>query len=760
MVCPRCYQRAATPNGRCAYCGELLIETQSQPADFVHALSDLNPSVLAQGPLEIFVVDAHAKSNVGDPKGIGVVAAIALPQQSLNLPIGDQTPWDGRQSSVSFVLDAIEAGSHPLEMLSFRTDDAGAVALRLSDIPSAVSPTKSSSDSYHREIENSLRLMQFSIDRAGDAVYWVRPNSQIVNVNEAACRTLGYSKHQLIGKYIEEIDPNYSIERWPQRWKDLREQKSMTFRSNQRRSDGAIIDVEVTCNYFQHEDNELSCAIVRDLTAHKHANEQLQMLQFAVDQSSDVVFWLGKDGRIRQSNQAATDRMGYSSEQLLGMSILDLNPELTPAIWEDYWHAMSRIGTRMFETRHRTANGDFIPVEVTASYVDLGDDELIFTSSRDIAERKRAEASLRAREERYSLVERAVNDGIWDWNIETDGMFCSTRWHELLGYKDGELAHFKTRDYWNLIHPDDRQLLMDFAMQSFQRNERYKAEIRLRHKDGSYRWMLSRGEAVRNESGIPVRVVGSITDITEHKRAEEQTVQLRDSLAHVTRLGILGELAAGLAHELNQPLAALRLYATTAEHLGAQFDSPELIDCLRRIDEQSHRAAEIVRRMRSFVSHRMSQREPVRPNDLALEVLSLLSNELKHGQVKVEATLGAELPLVHADAIHIQQVLVNLIRNAMDAMAGCSPPERRLIVHTAKAGDHVRFSIADSGSGLNPEMESKLFQPFQTSKTNGLGLGLAISRTVIESHGGAISAAPNPKGGMTFFFTLPAHNPS
>jgi len=206
---------------------------------------------------------------------------------------------------------------------------------------------------------------------------------------------------------------------------------------------------------------------------------------------------------------------------------------------------------------------------------------------------------------------------------------------------------------------------------------------------------------------------------------------------------------------MNQPLAALRLYATTAEHLGSQFDSPELIDCLKRIDEQSHRAAEIVRRMRSFVSHRMTQRELVQPNHLVLEVLSLLSNDLRHSQVKVDMDLENDLPPVHVDPIQIEQVLVNLIRNAMDAMSVRGLSDRRLSVSTAQVDKLVCFSIVDNGAGLNLELESKLFQPFQSSKPKGLGLGLAICRTVVESHGGEIGARGNVDGGMTFRFSLP-----
>jgi PAS domain S-box-containing protein len=609
-----------------------------------------------------------------------------------------------------------------------------------------------------QEIEESLRLMQFSIDRAADSVFWVSRTANILYVNEAVCRTLGYTRAELIGECIGKVDPNWSPQMWPGRWEELQRRRSFSFESNQRTKEGVVLDTEVTVNYVQFGGKEMSCAIVRDITERKRAAQTLKMMQFSVDNASDAVFWIASDGRILYVNEAACKRLGYTRDEMLKMRKFDFDPDFPAEAWPAHWADLKNRGSVIFESRNITRDGRIIPIEINSNYVSFGGKEFNFTFSRDITERKRAEEKLRKSEERYTLAEHAINDGIWDWNILSHEIFCSPRWTEILGYDVEELLQEERLNQLDIVHPDDKPEFFNAMQQSLQNKERYSIEIRLRHKDGSYRWVHSRGEPFYDEAGQPVRMLGSITDITERKQAEIQISFLRDQLTHVSRLGVLGELSAGLAHELNQPLTALRLYTTAAEHIGATLESPELHDCLRRIDELAHRAAEIIRRMRSFVSRNLSHRQSVSPNDLVREVLSLLENELRHNHVKTELMLGDNLPHIMVDPIQIQQVLVNLIRNAIDAMNGTEDNQRFLSIRTDRTNDSVRFEIADTGCGIDYTMVDKLFEPFQSFKPKGLGLGLAICRSLIESHQGEIVAKPNPTGGATFHFVLPAAN--
>lgn len=242
----------------------------------------------------------------------------------------------------------------------------------------------------------------------------------------------------------------------------------------------------------------------------------------------------------------------------------------------------------------------------------------------------------------------------------------------------------------------------------------------------------------------------------ERRKAIEQSVALREELAHIARVGTLGEMAAGLAHELNQPLTAIHVEANAALTLADTPDRDAMRESLARISDQALRAGDIVRRMRSFSRRAESTREPADVRHLIREVLALLDHELR--LAKVETSLAfAAVPDVHVDRIEIQQVLVNLIRNAAEAMSQPDVTVRRLTVRTEEKLDKVYVSVADTGPGIDPAIVDRLFHPFQSTKHEGLGIGLSICETLIEAHGGRIAVEPpSPAGGATFYFELPA----
>lgn len=241
----------------------------------------------------------------------------------------------------------------------------------------------------------------------------------------------------------------------------------------------------------------------------------------------------------------------------------------------------------------------------------------------------------------------------------------------------------------------------------------------------------------------------------ERRHAIEQSVQLREQLAHIARVGTLGEMAAGLAHELNQPLTAIHLEASTALELHPEGVPDDLRDGLTRIGEQSLRAGAIVRRMRTFARRSQVRREAIEPGELVREVLALLDHDLRHNRIETTVEVPETLPPVLIDRIEIQQVLVNLIRNAVEAMAAPAVTTRRLTIRGARARDDIRISIGDTGGGVDPAVLARLFHPFQTTKAAGLGLGLSICQSLVDANGGRVGAGPHPAGGALFFVELP-----
>lgn len=242
----------------------------------------------------------------------------------------------------------------------------------------------------------------------------------------------------------------------------------------------------------------------------------------------------------------------------------------------------------------------------------------------------------------------------------------------------------------------------------------------------------------------------------ERKEAIEQTVALREQLAHAARIGTLGEMAAGLAHELNQPLTAIHMEASAALELGDTAPEDDARAAFARISEQSMRAGEIVRRMRTYARRGTAERERIDIGGLVGEVLALLDHDLRLAVVDTTFTVGDARPFAMVDRIEIQQVLVNLIRNAVEAMASSGIEARHLTIRAESADGTVRVSVADTGGGLDPAVQARIFHPFQSTKPTGLGLGLSICQTLVESHGGRIGAGPHPRGGSMFFFDLPA----
>jgi len=241
----------------------------------------------------------------------------------------------------------------------------------------------------------------------------------------------------------------------------------------------------------------------------------------------------------------------------------------------------------------------------------------------------------------------------------------------------------------------------------------------------------------------------------QRRKAIEDLASAREELAHIARVGTLGEMAAGLAHELNQPLSAIHFEATAALELREFQTADSLRDAMATIADQSHRAGEIVRRMRTYARRRPSHREESDVRQLVRDVLALLDHELRLAAVHTSLELDEAAPRVDVDRIEVQQVLVNLVRNAIDAMHQLPPDERVLTVRTAHVDQRVRLVIADSGPGIDAAIVDRLFHPFQSTKPAGMGLGLSICQSIVEAHGGRIGTLPPEGRGAVFFFELP-----
>ena len=266
---------------------------------------------------------------------------------------------------------------------------------------------------------------------------------------------------------------------------------------------------------------------------------------------------------------------------------------------------------------------------------------------------------------------------------------------------------------------------------------------------------ISVGEA---KGGARRRFVGIIRDLSQQRAAEKRTRSLEGRLAHVGRFNLMGEMAAGIAHEINQPLSAIATYAQAAKRMlgQEQVDVAQLQDICTKVDDQARRAGQVIENLRKFIRKQEIEARPLDINSIVRDVLNLIEADARAEGIHVDMHLGADLPKVNGDPVQLQQVLLNLTRNAVDAMRGGLHKERGISIATEQTEGGVRVAVTDHGHGVSRQLGDNVFHPFVTTKREGLGVGLAISRTIVQSYGGTLSYRDNPAGGAVFVVDLPA----
>jgi len=362
-------------------------------------------------------------------------------------------------------------------------------------------------------------------------------------------------------------------------------------------------------------------------------------------------------------------------------------------------------------------------------------------------------ATLQSSEDRLRLVIDTIPT--FAWTVLPDGSedFVNRHWHEYSGLSAKE----SVGSGWEAaVHPSDLKRHLEKWRASLASGEPFENEVRYRRAaDGQYRWFLSRAVPLRDTRGKIVKWYGISTDIEDRKRAEEERERLRADLAHVNRVSMLGELAASVSHELKQPIAAAMTNAKTCMR-WLKRDQPsveEATAAAMRIVKDGSRATEIIERLRSLYKKDLPQRELVEVNEMIREMVELLRAETNQYAISIRTDLVADLPKITADRVQLQQVFMNLILNAVEAMKETGGV---LTIKTEPGQDgQLVISVSDTGVGLPKEKTEQIFDAFFTTKPQGSGMGLSISRTIVESHGGRLWATANNGRGATFHFTLP-----
>ena len=498
-----------------------------------------------------------------------------------------------------------------------------------------------------------------------------------------------------------------------------------------------------------------------DIEDRKRAEDELrrqkEVFQKIFENIPVMIAFFAADGRIELVNPEWERTTGWALQEMREHN-LDIFVELYPdpqyrQTARDYAAAPTGEWT---EFKVRTRDGRVI--DMSAYAVRLSDGSTLGIG-RDVTQRKRAEAELRESEARFRLVADSAPVMIWMSAPDKLCTYFNKPWLDFTGRSiDQELGN----GWAEGVDPEGLPRCLDTYTRAFDRREAFRMEYRLRRHDGEYRWVSNIGVPRFNPDGSFAGYIGSCIDVSEQKRAEEQLRQAQEDLARVTRVIAMGELAAAIAHEVNQPLTAIVTNANfSLRQLEGAIPHPdELQAAIAEIVNDGTRASAVISRIRSLLAKATPRTTDLDINRIIQEVTILLHNEFTRNRVLLRTDLAAELPLVPGDAVGLQQVLINLIMNAIEVLRTSTDRRREILIRSAQNRDGVLIQVQDSGPGIAPEVADRIFEPFFTTKPEGIGMGLAISRSIVESHGGRLwsesSYTESGYNGAIVQFTLPA----
>jgi len=635
-------------------------------------------------------------------------------------------------------------------------------------------------------------------------MYRTTPDGRILMANPALIRMLGFSSFEELARrnlaeegfasespratFIQHIERAGEVVGLESVW-ITHDGRTIHVRESAR----AVRDAAGSTLYYE--------GMVEDVTEWRRAERALQeseeRFRGIAEQSFDVIFTTDTEGRVTYVSPACESVLGFSPDEVIGKPFADfLAKSDKPRALERFAEALQGKvrGVLAFEMVNK--EGGPVSVELTASRALRGGEvagiqgvvrdvterrraeealhkayaeletrveqrtaELAAANQQletEIADRKAAEAARRESEERFRLAFEEGPVGMAMFSDEGRFVHVNRALCEMLAYSAEELTG---REIAALTHPDGRQVCAKGSQQVLRGAVAASTwENRYLRKDGQIVWARVTATAVRDQQGKIMYGLAMIENVTQRKQAEERAEKLRQQLAHLARVETMGEMATGIAHELNQPLAAVVMRAEAAAHrlqMGREGSKQEQIDVLRGIADEGYRAGQIIRRMRDFIKKAEPRRSTVDLTDVVAEVLTLVRSDLRLAGITLTADVDPDLPHIMADRIQLQQVLLNLIRNAMEAIDAAGSGDHALSVRVRARDESLEIAVSDTGCGIPDGGLDQLFERYFTTKPGGLGMGLAISRSIVEAYGGRIWATQNADRGATFTFTLP-----
>lgn len=690
---------------------------------------------------------------------------------------------DFNKKSFNALLEPLNSGKSPqVEIRTVHRRRDGTrypveVHLQYLDLPPAPVYVAISLDlSREEQIESTLQETESRLDTllnsATQFIYLVDRDGQILSINRYTQKNSGYTREEMLGRPLHDFFTDKSRLACEREFPLLRERGRNRADMEFVCKDGRVLQMDCLGAAIRDADGNATSFLIlqNDITEQRRSSAALmdteRFLDSIIENIPDMVFIKdAKDLRFVRLNRAAEYLLGYCRETLIGRNDYDF----FPAEQADSFTRMDRQtlergtvadipqeaidtathGRRLLHTRK-------VPVPDAS-----GQPAYLLGLSEDITDRVHAEQALQESERRF----RAIFNSTFQFIglLTPDGILLEANQASLdfIGKTNSEVVgrYFWDTPWWT-HSPRAREQLRDGIHRAAQ-GELVRFETTHTGDDNETAYIDFSLKPVTDDAGKVTLIIPEGRDITGRIRAEEEAQRFQQEMARAMRINTMGEMAATMAHELNQPLTALISYCGTAEALmsGNAATPPEIIDILKRATEQAHRAGHIIHQIRHYIRDDTPKKELTGVDQLLMNVCHFLEWELKNSAIDIDYRLGCPDCVILAEKVQIEQVLINLIRNSIEAIKTSMIDGGKIILQSRLSESGMaEFSVIDNGPGIDASMIGSLFKPYQTSKGKGMGLGLSISRSIIEKHGGKLSYESSQPETHAFRFTLPLHS--
>jgi PAS domain S-box-containing protein len=611
------------------------------------------------------------------------------------------------------------------------------------------------------------------LDAAVDAVVIIDSNGLIESFNRSAERLFGWTSAETIGRNVSMLmpEPFRSQHDGYMHHHMTTGERRIIGKGREvvaQRRDGTLFPVFLAVGRIEGLEPPRFVGFIHDVTDRKRAVEALRRerdrAQTYLDLAEVMLLALDARGTISLVNRKGCEILGWPEDELVGRNWFDtclpaeLRDDVRGMFAQFFEGNASPARYAEHEVVTRTGERKLIAWRNVFLRDERGLVSGTLSSGEDITEQRRAIEALRQSEQLLRDAQAIANLGNYEFRVPGGQPYWSPQLYRILGMDPSRPPPDFATYAGQCVHPDDRERFLREWERLEGGDGNLDLEYRIRRPDGSTRDVHAIARMHREPDGA-LKVVGTLHDITDRKRAEEEIRQTQDRLTQFARLSTMGEMAAGLAHEINQPLTAITNYAQALQRMLAAPQVPDPADvqlALQQIAAQALRAGEVIRRLRSFVKNREARTEVIDPLQLITDLMTFAEPDTRVNDIRLRVETSGPLPPVVCDPVQVQQVLLNLIRNAIDAMNESGSAQREIVIRAVREDDKsIEISVEDHGPGIPPEVAENLGNPFFTTKPTGTGLGIAISRSILRAHGGRLSHRPTPGGGATVFFTLP-----